>query len=84
MTHFAHLSNQVNNRCTRDHARTGCHLQRKERTAKAKIKKALKYPIAVIVVAIIATIILLVKVVPVFAELFSSLVPTCLHLHSWL
>ena len=46
----------------------------KEKTEllKMKIKKAMKYPIAVIVVAIIVTIILLVKVVPVFAELFSS------------
>ena len=32
----------------------------------------MKYPIAVVVVAIIVTIILLVKVVPVFADLFSS------------
>ena len=46
----------------------------KEKTEllKMKIKKAMKYPIAVIIVAIIVTIILLVKVVPVFAELFSS------------
>lgn len=44
----------------------------KSEMLKAKIKKAMKYPIAVIVVAIIVTIILLLKVVPVFAELFSS------------
>ena len=44
----------------------------KSELLKAKIKKALKYPIAVIVVAIIVTIILLLKVVPVFAELFHS------------
>lgn len=44
----------------------------KSELLKAKIKKAMKYPIAVIVVAIIVTIILLVKVVPVFAELFNS------------
>lgn len=46
----------------------------KEKTEalKAKIKKALTYPIAVIVVAIIVTGILLVKVVPQFAETFSS------------
>lgn len=46
----------------------------KEKTEllKAKIKKAVKYPIAVIVVAIVVTMILLIKVVPVFAELFSS------------
>lgn len=44
----------------------------KSELLKAKIKKALKYPIAVIIVAVIVTIILLVKVVPVFAELFDS------------
>ncbi|EED36138.1 type IV pilus biogenesis protein PilC [Luminiphilus syltensis NOR5-1B] len=44
----------------------------KEKTEqlKAKIKKALTYPIAVVVVAIIVTGILLVKVVPTFAETF--------------
>ena len=46
----------------------------KEKTEalKAKIKKALTYPIAVVVVAIIVTGILLVKVVPQFAETFQS------------
>ncbi len=46
----------------------------KEKTErlKAKIKKALSYPIAVVVVAIIVTGILLVKVVPQFADTFSS------------
>lgn len=46
----------------------------KEKTEalKAKIKKALTYPIAVIVVAIVVTGILLVKVVPQFAETFRS------------
>lgn len=44
----------------------------KSELLKAKIKKALKYPIAVIVVAIIVTTILLVKVVPVFSDLFQS------------
>ncbi|NPU91793.1 MAG: type II secretion system F family protein [Gammaproteobacteria bacterium] len=46
----------------------------KEKTEalKAKIKKAVKYPIAVVCVAIIVTIILLVKVVPTFQELFSG------------
>ncbi|HEY9036999.1 MAG TPA: type II secretion system F family protein [Pseudomonadales bacterium] len=46
----------------------------KEKTEalKAKIKKAVKYPIAVIVVAIVVTGILLVKVVPQFASTFSS------------
>ena len=46
----------------------------KEKTEqlKAKIKKALTYPIAVLVVALVVTAILLIKVVPVFAETFSS------------
>lgn len=44
----------------------------KSELLKAKIKKAMKYPMAVILVAIIVTIILLVKVVPVFADLFNS------------
>ncbi len=46
----------------------------KEKTEalKAKIKKALTYPIAVVVVAIVVTGILLVKVVPQFAETFSG------------
>jgi len=46
----------------------------KEKTEalKAKIKKALTYPIAVIIVALVVTGILLVKVVPQFAETFQS------------
>ena len=46
----------------------------KEKTEalKAKIKKAMTYPIATIVVAIVVTGILLVKVVPQFAETFQS------------
>ena len=46
----------------------------KEKTEqlKAKIKKAMTYPIAVVVVAIIVTAILLIKVVPTFAETFSG------------
>jgi len=46
----------------------------KEKTEalKAKIKKALTYPSAVIVVAIVVTGILLMKVVPQFAETFQS------------
>src|SRR6187402_1742600 len=46
----------------------------KEKTEqlKSKIKKALSYPIAVVIVAIVVTGILLVKVVPQFAETFSS------------
>ncbi|MDX5371431.1 MAG: type II secretion system F family protein [Pseudomonadaceae bacterium] len=46
----------------------------KEKTEalKAKIKKALNYPIAVIVVAIIVTAILLIKVVPQFEAVFQG------------
>ena len=46
----------------------------KEKTEqlKAKIKKALTYPIAVLVVAVVVTGILLVKVVPQFAETFQG------------
>ncbi|MFV0278629.1 MAG: type II secretion system F family protein [Parahaliea sp.] len=46
----------------------------KEKTEqlKAKIKKALTYPIAVIIVALVVTAILLIKVVPQFAETFRS------------
>lgn len=46
----------------------------KEKTEalKSKIKKAMTYPIAVVVVAVVVTSILLIKVVPQFAETFSS------------
>ncbi len=46
----------------------------KEKTEalKAKIKKAMNYPMAVIAVAVIVTAILLIKVVPQFQEVFSS------------
>lgn len=46
----------------------------KEKTEalKAKIKKAMNYPIAVVAVAIIVSAILLIKVVPQFQEVFSS------------
>lgn len=46
----------------------------KEKTEqlKAKIRKALTYPTAVVVVAIVVTAILLIKVVPQFAETFRS------------
>lgn len=46
----------------------------KEKTEqlKAKIKKAMTYPAAVVVVAMVVTGILLIKVVPQFAETFSS------------
>lgn len=46
----------------------------KEKTEalKAKIKKAMTYPIAVVIVAIVVTAILLLKVVPQFKEVFSG------------
>jgi len=44
----------------------------KSEALKAKIKKAMNYPIAVLVVALVVTAILLIKVVPQFAETFSS------------
>jgi type IV pilus assembly protein PilC len=44
----------------------------KSELLKQKIKKAMKYPATVVVVAIVVTIILMVKVVPVFEELFTS------------
>jgi len=46
----------------------------KEKTdsLKRKIKKAMYYPIAVVLVAVIVTCILLIKVVPTFQELFAS------------
>ena len=44
----------------------------KSEALKAKIKKAMNYPIGVVAVAVVVTGILLVKVVPQFAETFSS------------
>ncbi|NOU44641.1 MAG: type II secretion system F family protein [Methyloglobulus sp.] len=44
----------------------------KTESMKKKIKKALTYPIAVVVVAFIVTAILLIFVVPVFSDLFKS------------
>lgn len=44
----------------------------KSELLKQKIKKAMKYPIFVVLVAIVVTIILMVKVVPVFQDLFAS------------
>ncbi|PNK60590.1 type II secretion system F family protein [Psychrobacter sp. FDAARGOS_221] len=44
----------------------------KSQLLKAKIKKALTYPAAVIVVAMVVSLILLIKVVPVFETLFAS------------
>lgn len=45
----------------------------KSEALKAKIKKALTYPISVLVVAFIVTAILLIKVVPTFEEIFHSM-----------
>jgi type IV pilus assembly protein PilC len=44
----------------------------KSETMKKKIKKALTYPISVVIVAIIVTAVLLIFVVPVFEDLFKS------------
>jgi type IV pilus assembly protein PilC len=44
----------------------------KSEQLKAKIKKAMTYPIAVVVVSLIVTALLLIKVVPQFAETFAS------------
>lgn len=46
----------------------------KEKTEalKAKIKKAMTYPLAVVSVGLIVTLILMIKVIPVFAETFQS------------
>lgn len=44
----------------------------KSELLKMKIKKAMKYPITVVLVAVIVTAILLVKVVPVFQDLFEG------------
>ncbi|EEB80137.1 Bacterial type II secretion system protein F domain [marine gamma proteobacterium HTCC2148] len=46
----------------------------KEKTEalKAKIKKAMTYPIAVMAVAVVVTLILLIKVIPVFASTFQN------------
>jgi len=51
--------------------RIATYLEKTE-TLKKKVKKAMTYPIAVIVVAIIVTAILLVKVVPQFQSLFEG------------
>jgi type IV pilus assembly protein PilC len=44
----------------------------KSEQLKMKIKKAMKYPITVVIVALIVTVILLLKVVPVFQDLFNG------------
>ncbi|MGX5201526.1 type II secretion system F family protein [Aliikangiella sp. IMCC44632] len=44
----------------------------KSEALKSKIKKALTYPIAVVVIAVVVTAVLLVKVVPSFQDVFQS------------
>ncbi|TCM71022.1 type IV pilus assembly protein PilC [Acinetobacter calcoaceticus] len=44
----------------------------KSQVLKQKIKKAMKYPATVTLVALVVTIILMVKVVPIFQDLFAS------------
>ena len=51
--------------------RVAVHKEKSE-LLKQKISKALKYPITIIVIAVVVSIILMVKVVPVFQDLFSS------------
>lgn len=51
--------------------RVATYLEKSE-TLKKKVKKAMTYPIAVVVVAVIVTAILLIKVVPQFKEMFEG------------
>lgn len=44
----------------------------KAESLKKKVKSAMKYPITILIIAAIVTVILLLKVVPVFADMFSS------------
>ncbi|MCR8923674.1 type II secretion system F family protein [Dasania sp. GY-MA-18] len=44
----------------------------KSEALKAKIKKAMTYPIAILVIALVVTALLLIKVIPQFAESFTS------------
>lgn len=44
----------------------------KSEVLRQKVKKALKYPITVLLVALVVTAILMIKVIPVFQELFES------------
>lgn len=44
----------------------------KSESLRKKVKSAIKYPVTIIVIAAIITVILLVKVIPVFADMFSS------------
>lgn len=49
-----------------------CAYKEKALSLKAKIKSAMVYPISIIVIAFIVTAILMIFVVPIFAEMFSS------------
>lgn len=44
----------------------------KNEMLRLKVKKAMKYPITVILASLVVTVILLLKVIPVFSDLFSS------------
>ena len=44
----------------------------KSESVKKKVRKAIKYPITILIIAAIVTAILLIKVVPVFANMFAS------------
>lgn len=46
--------------------------QEKTQSLKAKVRKALTYPLAVIIVALVVTVILLIEVVPQFQEIFAG------------
>jgi len=49
-----------------------CTYKEKALSLKAKIKSAMVYPVAIIVVSFIVTAVLMIFVIPVFAEMFSS------------
>ena len=52
---------------------SGQHSWRKSHKTQAMVKKAMIYPIAVCVVAIIVTIVMLVKVIPSYEDMFSQI-----------
>jgi len=49
-----------------------CAYKEKSLALKAKIKSAMVYPVSIIVIAFIVTAVLMIFVIPVFAEMFSS------------
>lgn len=70
--------------------RIASYLEKTE-TLKKKVKKAMTYPISVLVVAVIVTAVLLIKVVPQFEELFSgfgaelpAFTQLVIHISEWL